>query len=39
MREKKLYFDELFEEFNNLRVFGNLPENDPEVEDGLFAFM
>lgn len=29
----------LFEEFNNLRVFGNLPENDPEVEDGLFAFM
>ena len=29
----------LFEEFNNLRVFGNLPENDPEVEDGLFAFI
>jgi DNA polymerase-3 subunit alpha (Gram-positive type) len=29
----------LFEEFNNLRVFGNLPENDKEVEDGIFAFM
>ncbi len=28
----------LFEEFNNLRVFGNLPEADPEESDGLFAF-
>lgn len=29
----------LFEEFNEMHFFGNLPEEDPEESDGIFAFM